>query len=104
MVDGREGRVAGDDVIARETRAAGVPVIVAINKTDDQQARDGAIESYQLGFDPVVEISAEHGQGVGNLLDEIVKRLHGRARHRRKRDRERGASSIRMGRTHAVGI
>jgi GTP-binding protein len=54
-----------------------VPVIVAINKTDDRRARDGAMEFYQLGFDPVAEVSAEHGHGIGDLLDEVVKRLPG---------------------------
>src|SRR5690348_5399648 len=75
IVDGREGLVPGDETIARELREAGRPVILAINKTDDKRARDAAMDFYQLGFDPVVEISAEHGQGVGDLLDEIVKRI-----------------------------
>ena len=35
----------------------------------------GALEMYQLGFDPVFEISAEHGDGVGDLLDAIVQAL-----------------------------
>ena len=47
---------------------------------DDKRARDGAMEFYQLGFDPVVEISAEHGQGVGDLLDEVVRRLPAQTR------------------------
>jgi GTPase len=77
VVDGREGKVHSDDEIAQELRRIAVPVIVAINKTDDRRARDGAMEFYQLGFDPVAEVSAEHGHGIGDLLDEVVKRLPG---------------------------
>jgi GTP-binding protein len=80
VVDGREGLVAGDEAIARELREAGVPVVVAVNKADDKRARSGHMEFYQLGFDPVQEISAEHGIGVGDLLDEIVSRLGSRRR------------------------
>jgi len=75
VVDGREGLIPGDQDIAKATRDANVPVILAINKTDDRRAREGALEHYRLGFDTVVEISAEHGQGVGDLLEEIVKEL-----------------------------
>jgi GTPase len=75
VVDGREGLASGDEEIARELRQTGLPVILAINKTDDKRSRAGATEFYQLGFDPVTEISAEHGTGVGDLLDEIVARL-----------------------------
>jgi GTP-binding protein len=77
VVDGREGVVPGDREIAQAVRAAGKPAVLAINKTDDRRARAGAMEFYQLGFDPVVEISAEHSEGVGDLLDEIVARLPG---------------------------
>jgi len=75
VVDGREGLLPGDAEIAQELRATGQPVLLAVNKTDDKRARDGATEFYQLGFEPVVEISAEHGTGVGDLLDEVVTRL-----------------------------
>jgi GTP-binding protein len=75
VVDGREGLVPGDEEIAQAVRGADKPAIVAINKTDDRRARAGALEFHRLGFDPVVEISAEHGEGVGDLLDEIVSRL-----------------------------
>jgi GTP-binding protein len=75
VVDGRHGRVAGDDDIARALRALGKPVILAVNKMDDRRARDGSLDLYQLGFEPLFEIAAEHGQGVGDLLDEIVARL-----------------------------
>src|SRR6476659_7937284 len=75
VVDGREGLVPADQMIAGDLRQTGRPVIVAINKTDDKRAQDASVDVYRLGFDPVLEISAEHGQGVADLLDEIVKKL-----------------------------
>ncbi|MBI2836014.1 MAG: ribosome biogenesis GTPase Der [Acidobacteria bacterium] len=79
LVDGREGLVSGDEEIAHAVRHEGVPVVLAVNKTDDRRARDRALEFYQFGFDPVVEIAAEHGQGVGDLLDEVIAQLPRRA-------------------------
>jgi len=75
VVDGREGLVGGDREIAQVIREAGKPALLAINKLDDKRARSGALEMYQLGFDPVFEIAAEHGDGVGDLLDAIVREL-----------------------------
>jgi GTP-binding protein len=75
VVDGREGLVPADLEIAEAVRAKGRPVIVAINKADDKRAKAGALDFYELGFDPVLEISAEHGLGIGDLLDEVIKRL-----------------------------
>ncbi len=75
LTDGREGLVSGDREIADVLRAADVPVILVINKMDDRRARAGALDFFQLGFDPILEISAEHGEGVGDLLDAIVERL-----------------------------
>lgn len=75
VVDGREGLIPGDEEIAKATRDAGVPVILAINKSDDRRARAGALELYRLGFDAVIEVSAEHGDGTGDLLEMIVEKL-----------------------------
>jgi GTP-binding protein len=75
VVDGREGLVPADEEIATTLRSANAPVLIAVNKTDDRRARGRALEFYRLGFDPVIEIAAEHGEGTGDLLDEIVKRL-----------------------------
>ena len=75
VVDGREGLVPGDRDIARVVREANVPALLAINKTDDRRARTGAAEFFELGFDQVFEISAEHAEGVGDLLDAIVEQL-----------------------------
>jgi len=85
VVDGREGLVSGDEEIAGALRGVTVPVLMAVNKTDDKRARGRALEFYKLGFEPVVEIAAEHGEGVGDLLDEIVQRFPAR--------RERGLSA-----------
>ncbi len=72
VVDGREGLIPGDQEIAAAARETGVPVILAINKMDDRRGKAGALELYRMGFDSVVEISAEHGQAVGDLLEVIV--------------------------------
>ena len=75
VVDGREGVVPGDQEIARAVREANKPALVAVNKADDNRGRAGAVEFHQLGFEPVLEVSAEHGEGVGDLLDEILERM-----------------------------
>ena len=78
LVDGRDGLLPGDLEIADRLRGANVPVLVAVNKTDDKRARGRAVEFYKLGFEPVVEIAAEHATGVGDLLDEIIARVPAR--------------------------
>jgi GTP-binding protein len=75
VVDGREGLVPADEEIARRIRMLGRPVVLAVNKTDDRRARGRAAEFHRLGFEPIVEIAAEHGDGVADLLDEMVTRL-----------------------------
>ena len=75
VVDGREGLMPGDHQIAKAVRDASKPAILAVNKSDDRRARTGVLELYELGFDPVFEIAAEHGTGIGDLLDAIVAQL-----------------------------
>src|SRR5687767_1927966 len=72
VVDGREGLVSGDEEIAGALRGISAPVLIAVNKTDDRRSRGRSVEFYTLGFEPIVEIAAEHGQGVGDLLDELI--------------------------------
>jgi GTP-binding protein len=75
VVDGREGLVPADEEVAAALRTVRAPVVLAVNKTDDRRAKGRALEFYRLGFEPVVEMAAEHGDGVGDLLDEVVRRL-----------------------------
>jgi GTPase len=67
VVDGRAGLMPDDSAIAARLRKAGKPVIVAVNKIEGNE--DGVGEFSRLGFDTLVPISAEHGLGVGDLLD-----------------------------------
>jgi GTP-binding protein len=80
VTDGREGLVPGDEEIAARLRAADVPVLLVVNKTDDKEARRRAVEFHALGFEPVFETSAEHGEGVYELLDQVVARMPTRGR------------------------
>ena len=75
VLDSREGLVPGDEQIAQRLRTAGKPVLLAINKTDDRKAQGNVVEFYRMGFEPALEVSAEHGTGIYELLDEIVSHL-----------------------------
>jgi GTPase len=86
LCDAREGLVSGDQTIAKELRATGKPILLAINKADDKRARNAAGDFYSLGLEPIFEISAEHGTGVAELLDAIVEKLG--VRGQKAEDRE----------------
>jgi GTPase len=75
VLDGQQGLVPGDRDIAQQIRGLSVPVLAAANKMDIKRARDAAAQFYEIGFEPVIEVSGEHGTGVSDLLDEIVARL-----------------------------
>src|SRR5688572_14431958 len=79
LVDGREGLVPGDEEIAQRLRALNKPIILVVNKTDDKRGRARVNEFHALGFEPVFEIAAEHGDGVYELLDQIISLLGPRA-------------------------
>jgi GTP-binding protein len=71
VVDGRAGALADDHEIAQALRRAGTPVILLANKLDDPAAVPAA-ELYKLGLGEPVPISAVHGLGVGDLLDDVL--------------------------------
>ena len=75
VLDGARGLVAGDLEVAQQLRSLAAPVIAAVNKTDVRSAREGAVQFFELGFEPLIEIAAEHGTGVDDLLDAIVGKL-----------------------------
>ena len=70
-----EGLTTDDQFIARLLREADKPVIVVSNKMDDVQQRPDIYEFYALGHGDPIGVSAEHGIGFGDLLDEVIKNL-----------------------------
>jgi GTP-binding protein len=75
VVDARAGITSLDEELARLLRTTGKYVIVAANKTDAVKIEAHAGEFHRFGFDEVVPLSAEHGDGVADLLDVLVKQL-----------------------------
>ncbi len=75
VADGQSGLVPGDLEIVTRLRASSTPILAVVNKMDDRKAREAAMQFYELGLDPLFEISAEHGTGIDDLLDEIARRL-----------------------------
>jgi GTP-binding protein len=77
VVDGREGLTEVDRSVADILRRAGKPLFVAVNKVDDPRSEQEVpiAEFWGLGFGDVHAVSAEHGRGVGELLDAVVAKL-----------------------------
>jgi GTPase len=80
VVDAKRGVSPGDEEIADILRRAGKPVILLANKIDDPANDSHALEFHRLGLGDPVPLSALHGHGTGDLLDDIVARLPGRGR------------------------
>jgi GTP-binding protein len=74
VVDGREGVTALDRDIAQILRVKGKQVVIAANKLENITGTE-LWDFYSLGFEEVIRVSAEHGTGTGDLLDEVVKLL-----------------------------
>lgn len=77
LVDAREGLVPADEDVVRRMRRTGAPLVLAINKVDEPRGGAAAVEFERLAVSPALSIAAEHGLGVGDLLDAVVERLPG---------------------------
>ncbi len=75
LLDVRQGLTPVDRDIARMLRRSGRTAIVAANKADSPSERHFAHELLELGFDEPSLLSAQHGIGVGDLLDRVVEAL-----------------------------
>lgn len=74
LVDAKAGLMPADEAIAREIRRRGKPFTLVANKIDgmDEMA---ATEFYALGVDKIFPVTATHGRGVRQLIDELVLRF-----------------------------
>ena len=75
LMDGREGLTPSDVEIANLLREVEKPTFFVINKIDGPKQEALAYEFYRLGIEKLYTISAEHGVGVGELLDDVVEYL-----------------------------
>ena len=75
VVSGRDGITPLDEEIAKLLYPEKDKVVLVVNKVDTEKDEKNVLEFYSLGFENLFPISAVHGRGVGDLLDEIVKRL-----------------------------
>jgi GTP-binding protein len=90
VVDATAGITPGDEELAEILRRSRRDVIVVANKLDDPRRDAEAFEFHRLGLGDPLPLSALHGHGTGDLLDEIVRRLPG------KGEREVGEEAIRV--------
>lgn len=75
VVDGRVGLTTQDMDVMNILHRTKKPVIVAANKIDDFNLKDNIYDFYSLGVSEVYPVSALHGIGIGDMLDQIVNLL-----------------------------
>jgi GTP-binding protein len=75
LLDGKGGLNPLDREVVDLLRRQEKPVFFAVNKIDSRQRADNLYDFYALGIDPLFSISAEHGLGIPDLMDEIVRQF-----------------------------
>lgn len=75
VADGRVGLTNNDKFVAKKLLPYKKKVLLVVNKIDDNTLIGNSYDFYSLGCGDPFPVSAEHGLGVGDLLDEIIQRL-----------------------------
>lgn len=73
LLDGKEGVMPADRDIARMLRRLHKPVYYVVNKMDSKKREEALVDFYELGADTLYSVSATHGLGLGEVLDDILK-------------------------------
>ncbi len=71
LMDGKQGLLPADIEMSQRLRASGKPVIYAVNKVDGEKHEGFIPDFYRLGIDTLFPVSAQHGQGFSELMDEL---------------------------------
>src|ERR1700761_7454517 len=79
VIDARIGLTPTDRAFADFARKANKPVLLVANKSEGKHGDAGAMESFALGLGDPIQISAEHGEGLGELYDALRALLPERA-------------------------
>ncbi|MFM7084160.1 MAG: ribosome biogenesis GTPase Der [Hyphomicrobium sp.] len=85
VLDVREGVTSEDEMFARKLHHFGKPVILLANKSEGLKSPESFYEAYRLGLGEPLPISAEHGEGIGGLIEDILKALGLKSRDKNKR-------------------
>ena len=75
VMDARGGLTPSDQEVAGLLRRVKKPVLYVVNKVDGDRQEEEACEFYGLGIESFYPVSAEHGRGIGDLLDGILDEL-----------------------------
>ena len=75
LLDGKEGLLPADIEVSQRLRASGKPVLYAINKVDGVKHEGLLPDFYRLGIDTLYPLSAQHGPGFSDLMDELWRML-----------------------------
>ena len=99
VIDTRAGVTTQDEVFARIARGSGKPVILVANKAEGRAGETGFYEAFSLGLGEPVAISAEHGEGIGELISDVLNALGlklppSAKRARRGEEHDAGATDI----------
>jgi GTP-binding protein len=78
LVDVKDAVIAADEEIADALRAAGKPVVLAVNKVDSVKQANQVGDFYRLGMGEPVAISAHHNRGIDDLMDGVSASLPAR--------------------------
>jgi GTP-binding protein len=90
VLDARDGVVPDDAAFARVVRSAGVPAILVANKCEGRAGADGFYEAFQLGLGDPIAVSAEHGEGMSDLIEAILAALGLKPKVKNKRKDDDG--------------
>jgi GTP-binding protein len=75
VIDAKDGVTPADESFGRIVRQSGKPVVLVANKSESRSSAAGFYEAFKLGLGEPVAISAEHGEGIGELMVDVLNAL-----------------------------